>query len=74
MSRGDITVKPDPDRDAKLDKIAAHFGMRSMNAFIGVIAAQVARTPHPRYVFRVLGAMEAEIQRIREEERAARNG
>lgn len=66
--KGDLTIKPDRDRDEILERMAEHFGARSLPAFLGVILAQIARVPHPRYLFRVLGAMEAEIDRIEAEE------
>lgn len=72
--KGDIFIRGNPARDARLDKIAEHFGLPSMNAFLGVIAHQMARIPHPRYVFRVIGAMEAEIEAIREEEKQRKGG
>jgi hypothetical protein len=61
-----IEVPGDGPRDARLRKIVAQTGMRSVNALLGQVADILSRVP-PRHFYRILGAVEAEIERLKQE-------
>lgn len=64
MSKGDIVIRPNKARDARLDAIAAHFGT-TKNGLLGMIASEVSRVK-PTHFFEVLGAIETTNRRLRE--------
>ncbi|MBC7367157.1 MAG: hypothetical protein H7343_10175 [Undibacterium sp.] len=64
MSKGDITVRPDTARDARLDRIAEYHG-KTKNVIIGEIAHELSRTK-PEHYYEVLAAIETANRRLRE--------
>lgn len=63
---GAIEVVGDPARDARLEKIVTHTGLRTVNQLLGQVASVISHVP-PRHFYRVLGAIEREIETVKTE-------
>jgi hypothetical protein len=62
--KGDITIRPSPARDAKLEKIAARHGM-TINALFGLIGQQFSNVP-PDALYQCLAAITDRVEDLKE--------
>jgi polyhydroxyalkanoate synthesis regulator protein len=65
--KGDISVRPEPTRDAKLQKIADHH-KTTVNQLLGMFGQEFSRI-HPRHLYQCLAAIGERDEQLRDQER-----
>jgi hypothetical protein len=62
--KGDITIRPVPDRDARLQKIATRYGT-TVNQIISLTAEAISHAP-PSHFYHCLAAIQDRVEELKQ--------